>query len=191
MAAKLDDGDVRYSVNVMVDGQRIHRVIGLASDGTTRTQAEEFIAKTRSDAAVGRLELPRGRKLHHTFGAAADLYLKRLEEIGGKDFTKNEQHLRLHLKPYLGNMRLDKISTFTLQKFQRHCRDKGLSETTTNRVLATYRRMARRLYQWKVVATPMPMVKLSKERRSSSTSVARMECTWDTASACCRDAPGR
>ena len=27
-AEGLPDGDVRYSINVMVDGQRIHRVIG-------------------------------------------------------------------------------------------------------------------------------------------------------------------
>jgi len=31
----LRNRDIRYSVNVMVDGQRIHRVIGRGSDGTT------------------------------------------------------------------------------------------------------------------------------------------------------------
>ncbi len=144
-AERLPDGDVRYTVNVMVDGQRIHRVIGRATDGTTRSQAEDFIAKVRSDAKHGRLSLPRGRKLHRTFEKAADLYLTRLKEAGGKDLVNNEQHLRSHLIPYLGQMRLDKISTFTLQKFQKHCREKGLSESTINRVLATYRRMGRRL----------------------------------------------
>ena len=32
VAECLADGDVRYSVNVMCDGQRIHRVIGRQSD---------------------------------------------------------------------------------------------------------------------------------------------------------------
>src|SRR6185295_4801930 len=105
----LVDGDVRYSVNVMVDGQRIHRVIGRESEGVTRTQAEEFIGAKRTEAREGRLSLPRGRKLHLTFDAAADLYLKRLEEIGGKDYVNNEQHIRIHLKPYFGSMRLDRI----------------------------------------------------------------------------------
>ncbi len=50
----LDDGDIRYSVNIMVDGQRVHRVIGRESDGTTRSQAEEFIAKIRTEAREGR-----------------------------------------------------------------------------------------------------------------------------------------
>ena len=40
---RLANGDGVFTVNVMVDGQRIHRVIGRESDGTTRTQAEEFI----------------------------------------------------------------------------------------------------------------------------------------------------
>ena len=163
-AERLPDGDTRYSVNVMVDGQRIHRVIGRQSEGVTRTQGEEFIGKQRAEAREGRLSLPKGRKLHLTFAAAADLYLSKLKEIGGKDYVNNEQHLRLHLVPYFGKMRLDRISVFTLQKFQNHCRQKGLSDPTVNRILATYRRMARRLAQWKVIPAPLPMVKLDPER---------------------------
>jgi hypothetical protein len=34
----------------MEDGQRTYRVIGRESDGATRSQAEEFIAKVRTDA---------------------------------------------------------------------------------------------------------------------------------------------
>ena len=49
-AEKLLNGDVRYSVNVMVDGQRIHRVLGRETEGVTRTQAEEFIAMVRTNA---------------------------------------------------------------------------------------------------------------------------------------------
>ena len=157
------DGDIRYTVAFTADGQRIHRAIGRESNGTTRTQAEEFISKTRAEAKEGRLSLPAGRKLHLTFDAAAELYLKRIEEIAAKDYISNEQHLRLHLRPYLGAMRLDRISVFTLEKFRNHCRDKGLSAATTNRVLATYRRMSRRLASWKVIPAPLPMLKLEKE----------------------------
>ena len=82
-AERLGDGDVRYSVNIMVDGQRIHRVIGRESDDTTRTQAEEFISQARADAKEGRLNLPKGRKVALTFKAASELYLKRLEESEG------------------------------------------------------------------------------------------------------------
>ena len=61
-AERLADGDLRYSVNIMVDGERIHRVIGRASDGVTRTQCEEFVATAQTDAR-SRLSLPKGRKL--------------------------------------------------------------------------------------------------------------------------------
>ncbi len=160
----LDDGDVRYSVNIMVDGERVHRVVGRESEHTTRTQAEEFIAKIRAEAREGRLSLPRGRKTHLSFAVAADAYLNKLKEIGGKDYENNERHLRLHLTPRLGAMRLDRISEFTLRRFQKDCRDKGLSDAMINRVLATYRRMGRRLYRWKVIPAPLPMIPLEAER---------------------------
>jgi integrase len=110
------------------------------------------------------LSLPKHRKLPLTFTAAADLYLKQLKEVDGKDYINNEQHIRLHLKPYFGTMRIDQISSFTLQKFQAHCIKSGLAESTINRILATYRRMGRKLYKWRVIASPLPMISLQKER---------------------------
>ncbi len=80
---KLRDGDVRYTVAIMVDGRRIHRVIGTEAGGVTRRQAEEFIEKVRTEAREGRLKLPKKRKEHLTFAAAAQLYLKKLRKIGG------------------------------------------------------------------------------------------------------------
>src|SRR5271163_2176476 len=67
---RLENGDGRYTVNIMVDAQRIHRVIGKESDGTTRTQAEEFIEKVKQDAKTGRLNLPKGRKFTFSFKEA-------------------------------------------------------------------------------------------------------------------------
>ncbi len=161
-AIGLPDGDVRYSVNVMVDGQRIHRVIGRESHGTTRTQAEEFIAKVRTEAREGRLQLPKGRKTHLTFAKAAKLYLEREKEVGGKDIANKERHLRLYLVPYFGAMRVDRISTFTVEKLRNSLRVRGANEGNINAILATYRRMGRRLAEWKVIPTPLPMIKLKE-----------------------------
>lgn len=47
---RLINGDGRYTINMMVDGQRIHRVVGKESEGVTRLQVEELIAKLRTDA---------------------------------------------------------------------------------------------------------------------------------------------
>lgn len=85
----------------MVDGQRIHRVIGHESDGTTRTQAEEFIDKARHDAKTGRLNLPAGRKITLGFCDAADKYLEKLALEGGKDLKMKRYRLEMHLKPFL------------------------------------------------------------------------------------------
>src|SRR3989338_360283 len=97
---RLANGDGVYSVNIMVDGERIHRVIGKESEGTTRTQAEEFIEKVRIDARHGRLNLPKRRKTHLRFEDAATKYLERLEQEGGKDLVMKRTRLKHHLTPF-------------------------------------------------------------------------------------------
>ena len=132
-AACTPTGDIRYSVGVMVDGERIHRVIGKGSEGVTRTQAEEFIARARSDAKEGRLNLPTGRKTPLTFGEAVDTYLSEQEATGGKNLAPKKAHIKMHLKPYFGTMLLERITTFTIGKFKKDRRDAGLSVATINR----------------------------------------------------------
>src|SRR5258706_11072915 len=94
------NGDGVFSINIMVDGRRIHRVIGRESEGVTRTQAEQFISSAQTDARAGRLSLPNGRKLALDFTAAADAYLKRLEESGGKNLRIKRRQFRMYLKQY-------------------------------------------------------------------------------------------
>ncbi len=182
-AEGLPDGDVRYSINIMVDGERIHRVVGRESDGTTRTQAEDFIANTRAAAKEGRLNLPRGRKIHLPFAKAAKLYLEREKEAGGKDLVSKERHLRLHLVPYFGAMRVDRISTFTVEKFRNSLRKQGLAEGNINRILATYRRMGRRLTKWEAIPTPLPMIEMKRadDHRERVLSVAEEGALLDAA----------
>ena len=76
---RLANSDGCYTVNIMVDGQRIHRVIGRESEGVTRQQAEDYIQNTRTDARHGRLNLPKGRKLTIGFRQASNKYLQKLE----------------------------------------------------------------------------------------------------------------
>ncbi len=113
------NGDGLYTVNVMVDGLRIHRVIGRESDGTTRTQAEEFIDKARQDAKAGRLNLPKGRKLALTFNEAAEKYLAKLAQEDGKDLVMKGYRLKMHLMPFFGNTQLSKITTFDVERYKK------------------------------------------------------------------------
>lgn len=117
--ARQANGDGVFTVNVMVDGQRIHRVIGRESDGTTRTQAEEFIEKARQDAKAGRLNLPKGRKIALGFAEAAGKYLVKLEQEGGKDLKMKRYRLTMHLVPVIGDRPLSKISTFDVERYKK------------------------------------------------------------------------
>jgi integrase len=149
IAERLADGDLRLSVNVMVDGRRVHRVIGREREGVTRTQCEEFIEKARSEARAGRLSLPRGRKLALAFSAAADAYTRRLEDSGGKNIKTKRRQLRMYLKPYFGVMRLDAITDFSIEKYKKRRLDQRAAEATVNRELATLSHLLNRAVEWK------------------------------------------
>src|SRR5258707_563809 len=116
---RLANGDVRYAVGVMVDGQRIHRVIGLGSAGVTRTQCEEFIEAKRTDARAGRLALPRRRKLPLSFAAAAARYVERLDCGGGKNIRVKRRQLRMYLVPHFGSLRLNAVSEFAIDTYKK------------------------------------------------------------------------
>ncbi len=148
-AARLPDGDVRYSVNVMVDGERIHRVIGRESDGTTRTQAEELITKLRTEAREGRLTLPKGRKTHLAFREAAANYLLRLETASGRNIEAKRRQLRLYLVPFFGDQRLNTITNFTVDRYKRRRQSTGAKNSSINRDLATLSHLFNSAIEWK------------------------------------------
>jgi integrase len=147
-AERLTDGDTRFSINVMVDGRRVHRVIGKDSDGVTRHQAEQFVEQARSDARAGRLSLPKGRKLALTFAAAAENYVKRLEESNGKNIAIKGRQFRMYLKPFFGAMRLDAITSFTTDRYKRRRIDSGAAAGTINRELATLSHLFSMAVEW-------------------------------------------
>lgn len=146
---RLADGDLRYTVNIMVDGRRVHRVIGRDSEGVTRTQAEEYIAQARTHAKEQRLNLPQGRKTALSFAEAADRYLEQLEQIGGKNMVAKRRHFRLYLKPQFGTQRLDAISGFAIERYKKLRRDAGATAGTINRELATLSHLLNRAIEWR------------------------------------------
>jgi integrase len=149
MAERLADGDLRYSVNIMVDGRRIHRVVGRESDGVTRTQCEEFAERARSDARASRLALPKGRKLALTFAEAATRYLRRLEEGGGKNIPIKRRQLRMYLMPHFGAQRLDVITEFSVETYKKRRIDQGAANATVNRELATLSHLFYSAVEWR------------------------------------------
>jgi integrase len=164
-AERLPDGDVRYSVNIMADGQRIHRVIGRESEGVTRSQCEEFIEKARTDAREGRLSLPKGRKTALTFTEAADKYIEKLEETGGKNLVAKRRQLNLYLKPFFGSQRLDALTSFTVDRYKRRRLDAGASNGTINLELGTLSHLFNKAVEWKwLKAPPCKIAMLAKSQ---------------------------
>lgn len=145
---RMPNGDLRYTVAIMVDGQRIHRVMGLDSEGVTRTQAEEFIAKARSDAKEERLNLPKGRKTALAFERAAPDYLDRLEDTGGRNLTAKRRQIRLYLSPFFGSQRLNAITSFTVDRYKKRRIAAGASNGTINLELATLSHLFNKATEW-------------------------------------------
>ena len=157
------DGDGRYTVNIMVDGQRIHRAIGNESDGVTRQQAEDFIQKVRTEARQGRLNLPKGRKLTLGFKEAADKYLEMLKKEGGKDIKSKTMRLKHHLKPFFASKPLAKISTFDVERYKKHRLEENAAKGTINRELAALSHLFSKSVEWKWVNHKPATIKRLKE----------------------------
>jgi len=166
IAERLSDGDVRYSVQIMVDGERIARVIGRESDGCTPTQAEQFIEAARTKAREGRLELPQGRKLQMSFDEAAKTYLERMESTGGKDLKNKKRHLNDHLVPHFRGHRIDQLKDFALRQYRKQRTTAGASEATVNREFSTLLHLLNRAIEWKwLKAENKPPIPRAKETR--------------------------
>lgn len=163
-AERLANGDVRYSINIMADGERIHRVIGRESEGVTRQQAEDAIEVWRTKAREQRLDLPTGRKLHREFSEAADEYIERLEQTGGKNLGPKRRHFKNSLKPYFGSDRLDRISDFNILKYRKHRSGEGVKPSTINREIATLRHFLKKAAEWKWISKDkLPEIQMAPE----------------------------
>lgn len=145
---RLPNGDGRYTVNIMVDGKRIHRAIGTESEGVTRHDAERFIETARTDARAGRLNLPKGKKTHLSFSEAAEQYQKRLKETGGKDLKSKKHRLKDHLNPFFGSQSLFKIVSFDVECYKKRRLDQQAPPSTINRELAVLSHLMYKAVEW-------------------------------------------
>ena len=132
----------------MVNGRRIHRIVGRDSDGTTRTQAEEAIATLKTRAKEDRLDLPKGRKVVMSFKQAAEGYIKRLDEGGGKDLANKRRHMEQRIIPHFGAHRCDRIGTHDIASYAQGRLAEGAKQATVNRELSTLSHFFNRAAEW-------------------------------------------
>lgn len=160
---RLPDGDGRFTVNIMVDGVRVHRVIGKESEGVTREKAEDYIAQARTDARAGRLNLPSGRKTVLTLSKAVEQYIAKLEEEGGKDTKAKKRRLNQHLVPFIGNKPLSQISTFDIERFKKHRMEEKATNGTINRDLAALSHLINKALEWRWITNKPCIIRRLKE----------------------------
>ena len=133
---KLSNGDAVFSINIMVDGKRIHRTVGKESRGTTRTQAEEYINKLYNDAKEDRLNLPKGRKNVLTFAEAFKQYIDIISHTDGKDIHNKKHRFKNHLEAYFGKIPLSKINEVEIAGYKKLRETENASIATINLELA-------------------------------------------------------
>lgn len=174
---RLVNGDTAYSINVMVDGQRIHRVVGRESEGVRREQVEEIIQKFRTEAREGRLNLPKGRKMALSFDAAATDYLAKLDSEGGKGVARKRQHIVTWLAPAFGKKRLDGISESDIKGFIESRRRYGAKDSTINRELATLSHLLRSAVRWKWIGRDkIPIIDRLREGAGRIIALSPTQC---------------
>lgn len=169
-------GDGVFSVNVMVDRQRIHRVIGRESDGVTRQQAEDFIARARTDARRERLELPDGRKTALGFAEAAKLYVDRLGEEGGKNIAAKDRQLRQHLTPFFRSKPLAQIETFDIERYKKARAAAGAAPATVNRELAVLSHLLNKAVEWRWIKAKAAKINRFKEENARIVYLTDEQC---------------
>ncbi len=132
----------------MVDGRRIHRVIGRESEGVRREQAERALEAVRTKAREDRLDLPTGRKVAKSFLLSGQDYIARLRLEGGKSIERKERSFALHLNAFFGAKPLSKISHSDLQRYRKHRLGQGATDATINRELAVVSHLFGKAVEW-------------------------------------------
>lgn len=163
---RLENGDGRFSINVMVDGQRIHRVIGKESEGLTIQQVGETISNLRTDARHSRLNLPKGRKTVFGFKEAAAKYLEKQKTENGKNLKSKTYQLNLHLTPFFNETPLDKISSFDVERYKKSRHDATVKNSSINRELATLSHLLTKAIEWKWLDYKPCQIKKLKEENN-------------------------
>ncbi|NCO59804.1 MAG: integrase [Deltaproteobacteria bacterium CG23_combo_of_CG06-09_8_20_14_all_51_20] len=160
---RLPDGDRKYTLNIMADGVRVHRILGKGSEGVTRKQAEDFIEQTRTDARKGRLNLPEGRKVILGFRDAARKYLAKLEKEGGKDLNRKKERIELHLAPFIKDKPLSSITSFDIERYKKARKEANAANGTVNRELAALSHLFSKAVEWKWINHPPAKINRLKE----------------------------
>lgn len=127
----LNDGEIRWQVDYR-DGAGIRRHQQFA----TKREADAFHVKARTEVAAG-VHTPDSASI--TVAQAADLWIARCErdELERATVRTYQQHMVLHIVPYIGTVKLPRLSAPAVNAFRDQLLDAGRSRDMVRRVLTS------------------------------------------------------
>lgn len=184
---KLEVGQAAYGSNLRVtrnksgitfhacfaiDGERyLHR---LGTDETTNlTDAIREAAQIRAKKErEHQLKREGGAESDMTLNEAVPMYLEYLHKHHGKNLVAKEQHFRLHILPALGAEKIRLVYTSHIKRFCSQLGDKGLSEGTVNRTLASLNDFYKHAKTERWVHSKPYEIKISNKKFQGRTSIS-------------------
>ncbi|WIH05524.1 site-specific integrase [Xanthomonas translucens pv. graminis] len=155
---RTSSGDGRWSVNVMVNRRRHHQVVGLESEGYTRTQAEDVVSALKAakrSAAHGVAGSRQARAL--SISQAADDYLAYLAGHDGRDLVAKRMRFEQHLVPHLGQKQAARLTDDDWMAYVAKRKGEGASPATINRERSALLHMLNTMRRRKLLAA-VPML---------------------------------
>jgi integrase len=116
--------------------------------GKTRKEVAAKLAKAMADRDAGMVFDAGSLKLGHYL----DRWLDSIRDtLRRRTWIRHEEVVRLHLKPYLGNTKLDRISALQVQSLYRSKLDSGLSPRTVQIIHTTLYKALKQAVRWLLV----------------------------------------
>jgi integrase len=159
------DGTIAYWLNVVIEGRRLHKLIGLQSQGVNRYKARSYVERIKAEARADKLALPRGRTPAFTVASAAEPYISRLQAENGRNIARKRMQLERHLCPALGEIRLRDLDASAIERYRRGRLDAGATPSTCNRELACLSHLLSKAVEWKWLGSRPCVIRREREQR--------------------------
>lgn len=143
-------GGVRYQAKVRVpDPSRPKGYRDVSQTFATKKEAESWLARTVADLERGTLVLPDTA----TVADLLDLWLDGVvrQRVSRGSFVDYERYVRVHLKPGLGHVRVQKLTPVVIQSWYRERLEAGVSASTMHGCHVRFRNALESAVDWGVI----------------------------------------
>ncbi len=134
ITCRTDGGHTRYAVQIRTGKDAALKAKFIHATFDDLDAAEAFVHQTLSDRIRGAILSASG-----TVNELLDDLLQEQEILGRKNVAGAERVVRLHLRPYFGRLRVDRVTSSTIAAYIVYAKAKGIAPATINNHLAALR----------------------------------------------------